>query len=966
MIKIYLVDGVDYIELDCEDIDFTNIFNVAEVKDLGLRKDNISKTVVFKNTKVNNNAFGNLFHLNRVSSSDLSNKLFYNYNPLRPVNCLVYEDSVLILKGNLRVIKINENGYYETVITGSFIEFMKTINEKFLTDLDLTDLSHRYLPVNISNTWLGNQERMTATGSFYYTNPGATAVPDNFDGKGYVYPYIDYGFTMSATSSFILGYGAYRQDYNKFNILNFKPAVPVREIFDRIFGQTAISGYSYELKGDTDFINKFNSLIIPNNQERIDLKKSGYSHHYSSPYVTIFTVADTNTYYQGSGSGGVKTPIFERGIKLPQFNFVPSGVFQRYIDYDKSGTSSIASYRGLTAAVLYVKRTVTASGQFSVQLNDIINVAGTVPPLSLTQVSIKIQLVERDYIPPSASNYSDTFTWGDVVAESIPLNVPRGVTISSHLFTATINDYKFKEGKQLLLRILAQGNDIGSNYVLQIMRYNIGSADLYIPKDQFSPFEVSASMDIDNPDVIYPVLPTNVKQFDFIKSIINHFNLYVYSDSENPKKLIFERYDDYYALCQPYLLKDASLDWTSKIDLKSINIISNLTIPKTYTFRYKDDSDFYNDFIKKKYERPYGTFRFTDNLGITDEMKVELIFSPTPTVNYSNTGRLIPAIYKVSGNNVEPVKSNIRILHYNGYIDNVSSTICKPWKAQLNTVGYYVKDGVVIPLGSSIDISLDGLFGLTQSGYPMASHYYLNDNNDVTDDLNFGTPDELFFTPDESILNAVTSYQNYYLNQTTDLTDFNLSILECDAYLNEIDIANLDLRVPVFIDLGRMGHSYYKVLSVEYSSKNYKSKLKLQKITIDNSLEVDVHTTTTSTTTTTTTAAPISTTINWIYDSFTDNFNSFEISLNGTPIVTETTSIIESFTGSFTASTGDVIYVESFNDCVDVGGSAFIQTSNPTASVFQFDVTDPYVSVTATYSYVVIGDSSIRGVNDGL
>lgn len=957
MIKIYLVDEVDYIELDCEDIDFTNIFNVAEVKDLGLRKDNISKTVVFKNTKVNNNAFGNLFHLNRLSSSDLSNKLFYNYNPLRPVNCLVYEDSVLILKGNLRVIKINENGYYETVITGSFIEFMKTINEKFLTDLDLTDLSHRYLPVNISNSWLGNQERMTVTGSFYYTNPGATAVPDNFDGKGYVYPYIDYGFTGSFVTASNGSSIFNKIDESTVNILNFKPAVPVREIFDRIFGQTAISGYSYEIKGDTDFINKFNSLIVPNNQERIDINKSGYTQRLYNGAVNINSIQEGPGGSVAGGGWSGKTyysfaekPIMERGMALPLFQFVPvSTSFQRYVDLDVDNTNTPTSYRGVTAAVMYVKRDFVSSGKFSVTLNSIINTRNNVDTF------IKIQLVKRDYISYTASNYGDAFSW-DIIAESASLRVDRSTSVSSHTFDLTFEDRQFKERSQLLLRIWAEGSPLqlvpGVNvfYLYNILRYNITSSDLYIPKDQFTQFVISASLDLDNPDTVYPVLPTNVKQFDFIKSIINHFNLYVYSDSENPKKLIFERYDDYYALCQPYLLKDVSLDWTNKIDLKSINIISNLTIPKTYTFRYKDDSDFLNDFIKKKYERAYGTFKFTDNLGITDEMKVELIFSPTPVAIYEGTNRLIPGIYKINNNQRSPVKSNIRLLHYNGYINNVNDYNCLPWKGILKSLN-----------GSTINIDFGTTFGTTQSGYPNASHYYLDNSNDVTDDLNFGRPDELFFTPDDSILNAVTSYQNYYLNQTTDLTDFNLSIVECDAYLNEIDIANLDLRVPVFIDLGRMGHSYFKVLSVEYSSKNYKSKVKLQKITINTDLEVN-----TSTTTTTTTAAPISTTINWIYDSFVDNFNSFEISLNGTPIVTESTSIIESFTGSFTASVGDNVYVELFNDCIDIGGSAFIQVYNPTASVFQFDITDPYVSVTATYSYVVIGDSTIRGINDGL
>lgn len=75
-------------------------------------------------------------------------------------------------------------------------------------------------------------------------------------------------------------------------------------------------------------------------------------------------------------------------------------------------------------------------------------------------------------------------------------------------------------------------------------------------------------------------------------------------------------------------------------------------------------------------------------------------------------------------------------------------------------------------------------------------------------------------------------YFNRYMQQVTDLTDPNVVFVECDAYLNEIDIANLDLKIPVFIDMGELGHAYFKVLSVEYDSKDVSAKVKLQKITL--------------------------------------------------------------------------------------------------------------------------------------
>ncbi len=81
----------------------------------------------------------------------------------------------------------------------------------------------------------------------------------------------------------------------------------------------------------------------------------------------------------------------------------------------------------------------------------------------------------------------------------------------------------------------------------------------------------------------------------------------------------------------PQNIKTTSLNWTSRVDYNSgVKITSNLSIPKSYQFTFKDDTDFINIDYKKKYGEPYGTFKFNVAFGITDTKKVELIFSATP------------------------------------------------------------------------------------------------------------------------------------------------------------------------------------------------------------------------------------------------------------------------------------------------------------------------------------------------
>ncbi|WP_322518618.1 hypothetical protein [Chitinophaga sancti] len=99
--------------------------------------------------------------------------------------------------------------------------------------------------------FLGQYERYnTTTNTFYSTYYGL--------GSGYVYPFIDYGEKYTNNELNV--------DYSNIKLQNFRPAIWVKEYFDRIF---KFAGYTYEIKGSADFINRFNSLLIPNSQEKL-------------------------------------------------------------------------------------------------------------------------------------------------------------------------------------------------------------------------------------------------------------------------------------------------------------------------------------------------------------------------------------------------------------------------------------------------------------------------------------------------------------------------------------------------------------------------------------------------------------------------------------------------------------------------------------------------------------------------
>jgi hypothetical protein len=261
-------------------------------------------------------------------------------------------------------------------------------------------------------------------------------------------------------------------------------------------------------------------------------------------------------------------------------------------------------------------------------------------------------------------------------------------------------------------------------------------------------------------------IPKNVLQKDFISSIIKLFNLYVYEDAYTSNKLNIAPYVDFYALSTTNVL-----DWTYKMDRsKPINIkpMSELT-SRYYLFNYKDDSDYYNDQYKKRYNISYGSYLLdTEYQFAEDKTSVDLIFSGTPLIGYSGQDKIYPTIFKRSGTVEETIDSNIRIMQ----IKNVTGV--SSWK---------IYNGATV-LG-------------TYTNYPYAGHF---DNPDApANDLNFAMPNELYFPITNGAFN-VNQFNLYWLDYMYEITDQNSRLMTATFRLNESDINNLDFSKFIYIE----------------------------------------------------------------------------------------------------------------------------------------------------------------------
>ena len=267
--------------------------------------------------------------------------------------------------------------------------------------------------------------------------------------------------------------------------------------------------------------------------------------------------------------------------------------------------------------------------------------------------------------------------------------------------------------------------------------------------------------------VINDTIPRGVFQRDFFLSIVKMFNLYVYEDTWDDKKIIIKPYINFY----PDSYANA-LDWSNKIDRSkplSIKPMSELNA-RYFNYKYMQDNDFYNENYTKKYNEGYGDRIYDTEFDFSKETdSVELIFAASVLYQKVSTDKIYPAIYKVSDNNTKEnsMDSVIRILQA---------------KKITGRTSYNILNGV-----SVVDT-------ITTYGY--GGH--LNDPFTPTNDINFGAPFELQFTantyPTTNLFNA---YHSQYI---AEITSKDSKLLTCSALLNTIDINDLDFSKYIWID----------------------------------------------------------------------------------------------------------------------------------------------------------------------
>jgi hypothetical protein len=380
-----------------------------------------------------------------------------------------------------------------------------------------------------------------------------------------------------------------------------------------------------------------------------------------------------------------------------------------------------------------------------------------------------------------------TFNTTTSVPVTVDVTLWKNATIlSNKSFNVTSNPQSFIVNVNLSNITISNGDDIYIGISTNVTQIRISTGALLFTTEASTRVPIGYNETL----IINDTLPLGIFQRDFFLSICKMFNLYVYEDQWDSKKLIIKPYVDFY---------DGSfIDWSNKIDRSKplgIKPMSEINA-RYYAFKYKSDNDFYNDNYKKKFNEGYADRLYDTEFDfVKDTDSTEVIFASSPLYQKTGTDKIYPAIYKLSDNNTKEDRMDfvIRILQAKKITGRTSWTITN---------------------GASLG---------SQTTYGYAGH--LDDPFTPTNDINFGAPKELYFSastyPTTNLFNA------YYSDYMAEITDKDSKLLKCEALLNIADIQNLDFSKLIMID-----NQLFRLNKIDgYSIIDYKtSKVELLKV----------------------------------------------------------------------------------------------------------------------------------------
>jgi len=209
-----------------------------------------------------------------------------------------------------------------------------------------------------------------------------------------------------------------------------------------------------------------------------------------------------------------------------------------------------------------------------------------------------------------------------------------------------------------------------------IFRINITSANVSIAIVLNA--TITQDTSIGNINVLNNYLPNNVKNIDFLKGIIERYNLVLEPSKTISKHFIITPWVD-------WVEQGTQRDWTNlvdgNVDIQSKPLFESQT--RSNTFLDDEDSDYVNYNFQLATKTTYGQLEIDSlNENIVGNKVTQSLFSPTPLLPIGNASAetsasanqklaakfLIPHIAKDTTTERTPIVPKLRLVYYNGMV----------------------------------------------------------------------------------------------------------------------------------------------------------------------------------------------------------------------------------------------------------------------------------------------------------
>lgn len=688
-----------------EDIPVSTNYSIADVRDISKKNTAFSKTIKILGTKKVNVLFETIFEIN----IDLS-----YFNPNLKTKCEYFVGTESNFKGFLQILNIIKEYegdtiqvIYECAIIGEGDDLFKAIGERYLTDLDFAAYNH------------------------LMTNAVLTTYPA-VNGVGIAYPFIDYGITGGNT--------------NTWTVKHLKPAIFALDYINKIFAQAGKTFTSNHLNSAY-----FKSLIIPCVTDGA-LKKNPALFALTQFFagknaITAANIVGTNL--------GVLW-IFSNNQNLILSNPVPFEVDSPLPFFDTGGIYNTGTYLWSTNYTGNYNVTVRLDCDIIINAPSGVGVPATSSIVILNgSYGFSVDIMNGGTVIGTAFMSVAPVNAGILTTFGTVLNIP------SIFLTAGLSiNVRFKKSDASNFRTIFF--DAGASPI------TTGTSSIDVRILNTSTFgELLSTQEIEYNDqvVINETIPRNVKQRDFMSSIVKMENLYIEPDKNNPDNFIIEPRETFIDYANP-------LDWTKKLDISKpmeVSPMGDLDF-KELIFTYKTDGDEFNVAYNKSYQETYGTKRvITQNEFIKTVKTTEVIFAASPMVGNNFNDIICTKLYKNDSGVVKTMAGIIRILIFRKQIPCTS-------------------------------FNLSGSGGITPN---VTLYNYAGTMDDPylpTQTIDWSTTLKLYYQYPNQSQSTNNLYNRGYSKLIIEITDKNSKIVKAWINLNSVDIRTFSFRKTVFID----------------------------------------------------------------------------------------------------------------------------------------------------------------------